>query len=596
MWAAPPRLRWWAAAVAAVAGGLLLDASGPSLSLWFLAFPAALLIAAALWQQCPAVGLLSGALAGFAFWGPHISWLTLYLGPIPWSALVAVMTAWFALFGLSAAVATRGLARLVQAADRLERAPGPRRRGLPPGALLAAQAFTFAGLWVAREQIQGAWPYGGFAWGRLAHTQADGPLAQAVSWLGFAGLSGVIALACALPVAALFSHWGRGNTWAGSKPRAGSNTWTGQLLWLIERITTTSDRSRGRRAADDAVGGTPAPARRSRSLRGAAASVCAVAILLLLAVVPAAPLPETGSLRVAAVQGNSKSGVFDDRENGSVLADHLTATDELLDRLEETGDQVDLIVWPENSAEFELRDNVFGGLRVQQLAKRAGAPIVVGSVLRDPDGTYTNSTLVWDGDGEVADLRYDKRFPVPFAEYMPNRDFFHALVPDLVDLVQLEYRSGERSPVLPLDTPVGVVGAGIAICFDIIFDDQAVRSVQDGAEVILAQTNNADFGRTDESAQQLAIARLRAIETGRAVVNISTVGTSALVAPDGSDVDRLKPFTADALLGTVPLVNGTTPALVFGAGIASAAVAIGALGFVAGATGSIVARRRGRRG
>ena len=32
-----------------------------------------------------------------------------------------------------------------------------------------------------------------------------------------------------------------------------------------------------------------------------------------------------------------------------------------------------------------------------------------------------------------------------------------------------------------------------------------------GANVILAPTNDADFGRTDESAQQLAIARLRAI-------------------------------------------------------------------------------------
>ena len=552
----PVRLRFWAAGLAALAGGKLLDLAGPDMSGWFLALPAVALIAAAVWQQRPGVGALAGALAGFAFWGPHISWLTLYLGPIPWSGLTAVMTAWFTLFGLAAAIATRGLGRLAGRGEQAGRGAscGPVR--VPVGVLVAAQALAFAGLWVAREQVQGAWPYGGFAWGRLAHTQADGPLAQAVSWLGFAGLSGALALACSLPVAALFARSSRDRTVA-----AGARV---------------------------SAGARPRPA--------VGASAAAVALLAILVLLPPASLTQTGELRVAAVQGNSKSAIFDDRENGSVLADHLAATDELLDRLEESGDSVDLIVWPENSAEFELRENVLGGLRVQELARRAGAPIVVGSVLRDPDGSYTNSTLVWDEDGEVAGQRYDKRFPVPFAEYMPNRDFFHAIVPDLVDLVQLEYDAGERSPVLQLDTQAGAVHAGIAICFDIIFDDQAVRMVGDGAEVILAQTNNADFGRTDESAQQLAIARLRAIETGRSVVNISTVGTSALVAPDGRDLDRLEPFTADALLGSVQLVDGKTPALVLGAWIAGAWVTLGVLGLCVGAAVSARDTRRGRCG
>src|SRR5690606_9973733 len=132
----------------------------------------------------------AGFVAGAAFWMPHISWLTLYLGPVPWLGLCAVMILWFALFGLAAAVATRGLALLGR--------NGPRVWGI-----VLCQAAVAAGLWVLREEVQGAWPYGGFAWGRLAHTQADAPLAQAVSWLGFAGLSGVIAFAIALPVAAV---------------------------------------------------------------------------------------------------------------------------------------------------------------------------------------------------------------------------------------------------------------------------------------------------------------------------------------------------------------------------------------------------------
>ena len=57
--------------------------------------------------------------------------------------------------------------------------------------------------------------------------------------------------------------------------------------------------------------------------------------------------------------------------------------------------------------------------------------------------------------------------------------------------------------------------AGIAICFDIVDDELMTGMVDEGAQLVLAQTNNADFGRTDESVQQLAIARIRAFERAR---------------------------------------------------------------------------------
>jgi len=88
--------------------------------------------------------------------------------------------------------------------------------------------------------------------------------------------------------------------------------------------------------------------------------------------------------------------------------------------------------------------------------------------------------------------------------------------------------------------------------------------INDEAEIILAQTNNADFGRTDESVQQLAIARLRAIEAGRTVVNISTVGTSAIITPDGQTLDSLPTWVSGAMVQTVPLSDSNTPAMTAG--------------------------------
>lgn len=536
-----PRLRRLVAVASAVGGGLMLDAATPSMGWWPLAFPAVALVAAAVWHQGARWGFALGAIAGAAFWMPHISWLTLYLGPIPWAALCAVMIVWFGLFGLAAAVATRGLARAAWSGGR--------------SVLRAvAQAATVAALWMLREQLQGAVPYGGFAWGRLATTQADGPILQAVSWLGFAGLSAVIALAGALPVA-------------------------------LALTPQSAERSRETSGAGSRISSRGEPVR--RSLAGAAVSL---AILVALALVPAAALEQTGSLRVGAVQGNSKSGIFDDREAGGVIRDHFAATEELLDRLEGEGESVDVIVWPENSAEFSAPDNLLRNQRLAKLAERADAPIVVGTILANDDGTYSNSSVVWGPDGPT-EARYDKRYPVPFAEYMPNRPFFHAIVPDLVDLVQLEYAPGTRPAALDVETRAGAVSAGIAICFDIIFDPQAVQLASDGAEVIFAQTNNADFGRTDESAQQLAIARTRAVEMGRAVVNDSTVGTSAIIAPDGRDLAALEPFTRDAMVAEVPLVSGATPALRFGAAGATLIGVVGVLGLAAGATALVRTRR-----
>jgi apolipoprotein N-acyltransferase len=61
-----------------------------------------------------------------------------------------------------------------------------------------------------------------------------------------------------------------------------------------------------------------------------------------------------------------------------------------------------------------------------------------------------------------------------------------------------------------------------------------------------------------------AIARLCAIEAGRSVVNTTTVGTSAIIAPDGSTIDRLPTFTPAAMVQTVPLSTTITPAMTIG--------------------------------
>jgi apolipoprotein N-acyltransferase len=152
-----------------------------------------------------------------------------------------------------------------------------------------------------------------------------------------------------------------------------------------------------------------------------------------------------------------------------------------------------------------------------------------------------------------------------------------------------DYSFGERDTVFD----VGGARAGIAICFDIVDDAILWSMMESGADVIFAPTNNADFGQTDQSIQQLSIARMRAMETGRSVVNISTVGTSAIIDPRGRELDRLPTYEEGYMLVDVPLATHTTPATMFGRTIELTIVGFTLAGLAIAALGERSRRSRG---
>ncbi|WP_375080992.1 apolipoprotein N-acyltransferase [Microbacterium sp. CR_7] len=353
---------------------------------------------------------------------------------------------------------------------------------------------VIAALWVGRELFVGSWPYGGFPWARLGMTQAQSPLAPVTSWLGVSGLSFVMVFLVAV---------------------------------VIEMV-------------------------RARREMGRVALVVPAALVVVLAFTPLYPTTGTGSMRIAAVQGNGPSGYFDEREPYSLVDAQATATAPLF------GEDVDLLVWPEGSLDYDPFQTDALARRMSFVSSRIGAPLLANAAT-ERDGRYFNTSMLWSEDG-AAEETHDKRHPVPFGEYVPDRAFFNALAPDLIGLIQREYTPGTNSSVIDVDG----VRVGLAICFDVIYDDVVDQGVRDGAEVLVFQTNNADFRGTDENLQQLAFARMRAIETGRSVVNISTVGTSQIIRADGTTVSSLDADEAGAMLENVELRSGLTAGVVLG--------------------------------
>lgn len=495
---------WLAVALSAL-GGVVNAAAFPGLGWWPLVFLGTPLVLFSLAGRRLGGALLVGTVGGFAFWGVHIFWLTVYLGPVPWLALAGLQSV---LYGIGCVLISLAWRHGVRAL---------------PGALgrFLLLPVIVAGLWTLREFIAANWPYGGFSWGRLAFSQSESPFGSLVAWIGVSGLSFAIALVAALTVQVLHGRPGA----------------------VTPRVSVREGvRSR--------------------------AALIPVAVLVVMLAVPAFPVVTNGSMRIAAVQGDSDAGLFAEYEPGQILRDHLDATEPLF------GEAVDLVVWPENASDLDPLRSRESAAVLDRVSEQLSAPVITGTIT--VDGTdFFNSLLLWE-DGVGAVDQYDKLHPVPFAEYLPDRDFWSPLAPGLFALIPRDFSIGTRDNLFD----IAGVRAGLAICFDIV-DDALVRQMIDGgAQIIIAPTNNADFGRTDESVQQLAIARLRAIETGRSVVNASTVGTSAIIAPDGRTIARLPTFKPGTMLEDVPLSTATTPATVLGRGIEGGVSALGLLGLV----------------
>ncbi len=468
----------WIALLLTAVSGPLLDAAFPDRSIWPLVFVGVGLNLIPLIGRGPCSAALLGFVGGMSFYLPLVSWSALYLGPLPWLALAVAESVFFALAAVAIALAYRWFPKAW---------PGFIGR-------YVLLPVTVGGLWTARELIAGVWPYGGFAWGRLAQSQSESPLAPLVAWVGIAGLGFLIVTCVAITIEAF----------------------------------------------------------RDRSIRTLTRVVVPATLFAAMVAVPAWPVESSGTLRVGAVQGNADAGYFAARSPGDNLRDHVAATAPL------KGQDLDLLVWPENASDLDPLTSRQAAATLDEVSRSVSAPLLVGAITTRK-GKFYNSALVWEAGRGATDI-YDKKHPVPFGEYIPDRAFWEPLAPDLIGLVQRQYEIGKGDGVVN----VAGIRAGVAICFDIADDALFDDMTRGGAQIVLAPTNNADFGRTDESAQQLAIARLRAIETGRTVVNISTVGTSAIIGPDGTTIDQVRPFTAAAMVAEVPLSTQTTPAMLLG--------------------------------
>lgn len=341
------------------------------------------------------------------------------------------------------------------------------------------------------ETLRLSFPFGGVPLATMGIAQAGGP------FLAIARVGGVIALA-----------------------------------WFTFQLGTALGAAAG--VAGSARRARPVECARRPALPAAVGVAVAVALLAVALVAPRGH--GTGVfVDVAAVQGGGEQGTSADEVPSRLVTErHVEATAAI-----EPDADLDLVLWPENVVDVADFASSEARVAVAEQAARLGVPIAVGvteDVADQPD-RFTNAQVVVTPDGDIVS-RYDKVRRVPFGEYVPLRGLLEALGAP-VDQIGRDALAGTDPAVLDLPLPDGSsLRVAVVISWEVFFGGRAREGVKEGGGFIVNPTNGASYTGTIVQTQQIASSRLRAVETGRWVVQAAPTGFSAFVTPGGDVIDR----------------------------------------------------------
>ena len=264
----------------------------------------------------------------------------------------------------------------------------------------------------------------------------------------------------------------------------------------------------------------------------------------------------SGNIDLAVIQGSvPRVGLSFNEQKMEVLNYHIKETNNLLDN---TNQNYDAILWPENSIDVDPFINKDAGNLVKDLVKKYNKPLVSGAVLQKDDG-LSNSVIQWDPiNAEVIDS-YEKLQLVPFGEYLPFRDFLSRYIKRF-SLIPQDFIAGKQPNNLYVNNAV----ISPVICFEVAWNKNIFEQINNGGELISVHTNNATYAFSNQLEQQFMITRIRAMETGRDIVVTATTGISAHINRYGEVIWSSKEFVPQSKIVSPSLYSDITPAVKYG--------------------------------
>ena len=244
---------------------------------------------------------------------------------------------------------------------------------------------------------------------------------------------------------------------------------------------------------------------------------------------------------VLMIQGNvPQMGLDFNSRAKAVFNNHLEVTQDELKK----DSNVDFVLWPENSVDVDP----FKNSDVKQSLDSIQKPLIIGAIV-DKGNSILNTSILWGGEFPPT---YVKQHLTPFGEYIPLRSLA-SLISPYTDRVK-DFEPGQKQVFFKVKEAV----IAPVICFELV-DDELLHKAAISSNILAVQTNSATFGMSAESAQQLEMTRIRAIEHGRNIVSVSTTGYSAIIDSKGKVLQKTSMGTTDSIRAEVGLIDAKTP-------------------------------------
>ena len=216
--------------------------------------------------------------------------------------------------------------------------------------------------------------------------------------------------------------------------------------------------------------------------------------------------------------------------------------------------KTDLIVLPETLVpEFLLLDKGF----MFSLRDAVDATVIFGSPRfknRGVNNDYCNAVLLMNKYGDVTPL-HDKKYLVPFGEYIPYRSLIYGLIAP-TGFLETEYSKGEDNH--------SIASYATSICFESTLPYQIREQVNSGGRAIVVITNDAWYKKTEMLEIHLACAVMRAAENNRYLIQAANTGVSAIIDNHGRILGRTKIDARQWLEGRIEQLVLPTPYTLLG--------------------------------
>ena len=193
-------------------------------------------------------------------------------------------------------------------------------------------------------------------------------------------------------------------------------------------------------------------------------------------------------------------------------------------------DEADLIVWPETAVPVDYRRHILLFSRLMAAIKVPGSYFLFGTALNDQDQDYNSAVLL--DNAAVPQGRYDKRYLVPFSEFLPPGTFWNK-AREWLKIRSYDFSPGGKGSLFKIRPGVGdqdfVFRFGALICSEDALGFLYRQYKARGAGMVIVLLNDGWFARPEALMLHAQNAVMHAAENRLPVLRVANSGWTGLI-------------------------------------------------------------------